>query len=147
MDTSEQKRERRIQALRQVVSLLRGKRDASPEARAGWATELDALADEEAADWRTYDSRVSYRNIKAYLKNEIGLNSSMVRQMLLDAAKPLIDEGIQQFVRAQISTAIGQLDKAKLSAQITASVHAITREIVADEVRRTVVDKIAVALK
>lgn len=102
MDEMEQARERRIGALRQVVGLLRGNRDqGSPEARAGWAAELERLADEVAIGGRAHDSRVTYRNVMAYLRNEMGLDQ--------DRLQKLLDEHLERLVKHRAVDAIGKM--------------------------------------
>jgi len=83
-------RDRRIMAMRQVVSLLRGKRSATAEQQERWADEIDKIADEEASDARQTGRRAAHRHIVAYLKSELGIDRNFVG----DIVSKLVEEQV-----------------------------------------------------
>lgn len=140
MDEKEQAHERRIGALRQAVSWLRGKRDkASEGAAAGWADELERLADEEAVEANKSDRRLAYRNVVAYMRSELGLDRNQIKAMMTDVVNGMITKKIEAMIGEQVAGLLTYYSKEptnKLQNMVDARVQSMVNEAVHAEVGR-----------
>ena len=129
----EQRRERRIGVLRQVVSFMRDKRNAPRDAFESWATELERMADVESTAAHARSSRTAYRHVMTYLRQEIGLTREFVTEYLDRAIAKACGEALDRYVARSIERF--KVDSARVERVIETAITNIVREQVTARAR------------